>query len=211
MGVPCGMVGGTRRRGAKSYNSSLNPTSRHPLPDAVNGRMQEIDMPVIDRIQAEVEGHPVVLFMKGTPQFPMCGFSSRTVQALKAAGAQTPYGQRAARSPKSAPTCRAIPTGRRSRSCSSTANSSAAATSPWNCSKPASWPAWSPKRRRPHERGVGRRHAGASTALTDRVVLVTGAHGGLGEAAAMACAQAGATVVLLGRKVPKLNRTLRCA
>ena len=42
---------------------------------------------VIDRIRAEVEGHPVVLFMKGTPQFPMCGFSSRTSQALKAAGA----------------------------------------------------------------------------------------------------------------------------
>ena len=44
-------------------------------------------MPVMERIQAEVEGHPIVLFMKGTPQFPMCGFSSRTVQALKAAGA----------------------------------------------------------------------------------------------------------------------------
>lgn len=42
--------------------------------------------------------------------------------------------------------------------------------------------------------------------LTDRVVLVTGAHGGLGSAAALACARAGATVVLLGRKVPKLNR-----
>ena len=42
--------------------------------------------------------------------------------------------------------------------------------------------------------------------LAERVVLVTGAHGGLGSAAALACAQAGATVVLLGRKVPKLNR-----
>jgi monothiol glutaredoxin len=41
----------------------------------------------LERIQAEVEAHPIVLFMKGTPQFPMCGFSSRTVQALKAAGA----------------------------------------------------------------------------------------------------------------------------
>ncbi|WP_026816755.1 Grx4 family monothiol glutaredoxin [Arenimonas composti] len=44
-------------------------------------------MSVMDRIKAVVEGHPVVLFMKGTPQFPMCGFSSRAVQALKAAGA----------------------------------------------------------------------------------------------------------------------------
>ena len=43
-------------------------------------------------------------------------------------------------------------------------------------------------------------------ALDGRVVLVTGAHGGLGSAASAACARAGATVVLLGRKVPKLNR-----
>ena len=43
--------------------------------------------PVMDRIKAEVEAHPIVLFMKGTAQFPMCGFSSRAVQALKAAGA----------------------------------------------------------------------------------------------------------------------------
>ena len=44
-------------------------------------------MSVLERIKAEVEGHPIVLFMKGTPQFPMCGFSSRSVQALKSAGA----------------------------------------------------------------------------------------------------------------------------
>lgn len=42
--------------------------------------------------------------------------------------------------------------------------------------------------------------------LQGRVILVTGAHGGLGQAAALACARAGATVVLLGRKLPKLNR-----
>jgi monothiol glutaredoxin len=44
-------------------------------------------MSVSERIQAEVEGHPIVLFMKGTPQFPMCGFSSQAVNALKEAGA----------------------------------------------------------------------------------------------------------------------------
>ena len=43
-------------------------------------------------------------------------------------------------------------------------------------------------------------------ALQDRVVLVAGAYGGLGSVAAVACARAGATVVLLGRKVPRLNR-----
>lgn len=42
--------------------------------------------------------------------------------------------------------------------------------------------------------------------LAHRVVLVSGAQGGLGGAAALSCARAGATVVLLGRKLPKLNR-----
>lgn len=46
----------------------------------------------------------------------------------------------------------------------------------------------------------------APRALDGRVILVSGAHGGLGSAAAVACARAGATVVLLGRKLPKLNR-----
>lgn len=46
----------------------------------------------------------------------------------------------------------------------------------------------------------------AAGPLAGRVVLVVGAHGGLGEAAALACVQAGATPVLLGRKVPRLNR-----
>ena len=45
-------------------------------------------MEVMDRIRAIVDGHPIVLFMKGTPQFPMCGFSSRTSQVLAEAGAQ---------------------------------------------------------------------------------------------------------------------------
>ena len=44
-------------------------------------------MTPLDRIKAEVENHPVVLFMKGTPQFPMCGFSSQAVEVLNAAGA----------------------------------------------------------------------------------------------------------------------------
>lgn len=46
----------------------------------------------------------------------------------------------------------------------------------------------------------------APLALQGRVVLVTGAAGGLGTAAATACAAAGATVVLLGRKLSKLER-----
>jgi monothiol glutaredoxin len=44
-------------------------------------------MDVMERIKHTIEGAPIVLFMKGTPQFPMCGFSSRTVQALQSSGA----------------------------------------------------------------------------------------------------------------------------
>ena len=43
---------------------------------------------VQQRIDALVKNHRVVLFMKGTAQFPMCGFSGRAIQILKACGAQ---------------------------------------------------------------------------------------------------------------------------
>ena len=44
-------------------------------------------MPVIERIQQQITSKPIFLYMKGTPDFPQCGFSARTVQALRAAGA----------------------------------------------------------------------------------------------------------------------------
>ena len=40
-----------------------------------------------ERIRAILAEHPMVLFMKGTPEFPMCGFSSRAARALADAGA----------------------------------------------------------------------------------------------------------------------------
>ena len=45
-------------------------------------------MDVVERIKAEVSAQPVVLFMKGTPDFPQCGFSAQTVAALRALGAE---------------------------------------------------------------------------------------------------------------------------
>lgn len=41
-------------------------------------------MDVLDRIKAHLSSTPVVLFMKGTPDFPQCGFSAQTVAALRA-------------------------------------------------------------------------------------------------------------------------------
>jgi monothiol glutaredoxin len=46
--------------------------------------------PTQQRIADLVKGHPVVLFMKGTAQFPMCGFSGRAIQILKACGVEQP-------------------------------------------------------------------------------------------------------------------------
>jgi monothiol glutaredoxin len=40
------------------------------------------DNPVFARIQSQIDANPVMLFMKGTPQFPQCGFSAAVVQIL---------------------------------------------------------------------------------------------------------------------------------
>lgn len=48
-------------------------------------------MDVLDRIREQVENNPVIIFMKGTPQFPSCGFSSRTAEALKQCGQEFAY------------------------------------------------------------------------------------------------------------------------
>jgi len=43
-------------------------------------------MDVLERIAQQVKQNPVLIYMKGTPQFPMCGFSSRAAEALNACG-----------------------------------------------------------------------------------------------------------------------------
>src|SRR5688572_5146328 len=45
-----------------------------------------IDEATTQRIREQLDAAPVVLFMKGTPDFPQCGFSAQTVAALKACG-----------------------------------------------------------------------------------------------------------------------------
>jgi len=44
--------------------------------------------PIRDAITEAIADHPVILFMKGTPEAPACGFSARTVAALQSLGAQ---------------------------------------------------------------------------------------------------------------------------
>jgi monothiol glutaredoxin len=67
------------RRRPGRFAAYLQPLSfspqEHPMSD------------VQQRIDQMVKGHRVMLFMKGTAQFPMCGFSGRAIQLLKASGA----------------------------------------------------------------------------------------------------------------------------
>jgi monothiol glutaredoxin len=50
---------------------------------------QEPKMSVQEKIRQTVTSNPVVLFMKGTPQFPQCGFSSTVAQILKLSGLES--------------------------------------------------------------------------------------------------------------------------
>ncbi len=43
-------------------------------------------MSVVDTIKEQIESNPILLYMKGTPRFPQCGFSSRASEALVACG-----------------------------------------------------------------------------------------------------------------------------
>jgi monothiol glutaredoxin len=48
-------------------------------------------MDVIERIKTQLAENPVILYMKGTPDFPQCGFSGRAVQILEQCGVDFAY------------------------------------------------------------------------------------------------------------------------
>ena len=48
-------------------------------------------MDVMQLIEQQIRDNAIILYMKGTPQFPQCGFSARTVQALNACGVEYAY------------------------------------------------------------------------------------------------------------------------
>jgi monothiol glutaredoxin len=48
-------------------------------------------MDVNERIKKQLDTYPVLLYMKGTPDFPQCGFSAKTVSVLRAIGAKFAY------------------------------------------------------------------------------------------------------------------------
>jgi len=48
-------------------------------------------MDVNERISKQLASYPILLYMKGTPDFPQCGFSAQTVAALREVGAEFAY------------------------------------------------------------------------------------------------------------------------
>src|SRR5207244_1744879 len=66
-------------------NSLPGPISRgYPVSPGERDKMGSMDTQ--QRIKDQVTGNRVMLFMKGTPQFPQCGFSALAVQVLNACG-----------------------------------------------------------------------------------------------------------------------------
>ena len=53
--------------------------------------MAENNDPVIETIKEQIEANPILLYMKGSPQAPQCGFSAQTVQCLIACGERFAY------------------------------------------------------------------------------------------------------------------------
>lgn len=48
-------------------------------------------MDIMEHIKQAIEGNSIILFMKGSPEFPQCGFSARASQALGECGAEFAY------------------------------------------------------------------------------------------------------------------------
>jgi monothiol glutaredoxin len=75
----------------EAFNGGRKPMSSPGAP-AYNPRLAtplaESPMDALERIKKQVTDNPVILYMKGTPDFPQCGFSARAVQAIKACGVE---------------------------------------------------------------------------------------------------------------------------
>src|SRR3954451_1153385 len=69
-----------RRRGRWPHTRTVDHNEDFPMSET---------NPIRDAIQEAIDEHAVILFMKGTPEQPACGFSARTVAALQALG--TPF------------------------------------------------------------------------------------------------------------------------
>src|ERR1044071_4197888 len=69
------------RRAFRTNRANMQPQAAAPAAAFFQTRTK-MDITVQDRIRQEITDAPVVLFMKGTPVFPQCGFSAAVVQIL---------------------------------------------------------------------------------------------------------------------------------
>ena len=53
--------------------------------------MAETSDPVLEAIKGQIEDNPIIVYMKGSPQAPQCGFSAQTVQCLIGCGERFAY------------------------------------------------------------------------------------------------------------------------
>lgn len=67
--------------------SSMSAEAQWALIAALEQRRKIVSDDVVSRIKTHIASSPAVLFMKGTPDFPQCGFSAQAVAALRANGA----------------------------------------------------------------------------------------------------------------------------
>ena len=67
--------------------SSMSAEAQWALIRVLEQRRMKVAEDVLNRIKGHIGTSPAVLFMKGTPDFPQCGFSAQAVAALRASGA----------------------------------------------------------------------------------------------------------------------------
>lgn len=53
--------------------------------------MENAPNSIIQTIEQQIKENPIILYMKGSPQFPQCGFSARTVEAMMKVGEPFAY------------------------------------------------------------------------------------------------------------------------
>jgi monothiol glutaredoxin len=66
--------------------TAMSAEAQWVLVKALEDRRKEVADDVETRIKTHISTNPAVLFMKGTPDFPQCGFSAQAVAALRASG-----------------------------------------------------------------------------------------------------------------------------
>jgi len=70
----------------------LNPAKlnrENVMPDDTQN--QDSELSTIDKIKSQIDANKIILYMKGSPEAPQCGFSSQTSQALMACGKEFSY------------------------------------------------------------------------------------------------------------------------